>query len=255
MLEVVFRIIIETSNIEGLEIYQKKFIYIAYADDTNFFLKNTESVINLSEIFKHFSQFSGLEPNKSKCEIAGIGVLKGVKVALCGMRCVNLYEDTIKILGIHYSYNKQLENDENFKKYIAKIENLLKLWRARNLSLNGKITVFKSLALSRITHLALVKTIPPSIIDQLNNTQKNFSWNQLNPKIKKSTINNDYQNGGLKNVNIAAKISSLESSWIRKLFDENFHDWKIIPLNIIHKSLGKKFVFHSNLKVNKKRQG
>ena len=124
-----------------------------------------------------------------KCEIAGIGVLKGVKVALCGMRCVNLFEDTIKIFGIHYSYNKQPENDENFKKYIPKIENVLKLWRARNLSLEGKITVFKSLALSKITHLALVKTIPPYIIDQLNKKQKNFIWNELNIKIKNSTIN------------------------------------------------------------------
>ena len=155
-------------------------------------------------------------------------------------------------IGIHYSYNKQLENDENFKKYIAKIENVLKLWRARNLSLEGKTTVFKSLALSKTPHLALVKTIPPSIIDQLNNTQKNFIWNGLNPKIKNSTINNNYENGGLKNVNIAAKISSLQSSWIKRLFDENFHDWKIIPLHIVHKSLGKMSVFHSNLKVNKK---
>ena len=97
-----------------------------------------------------------------------------------------------------------------------------------------------------------MKTIPPSIIDQLNKTQNNFIWNGLNPKIKNSTINNNYENGGLKNVNIAAKISSLQSSWIKKLFDENFHDWKILPLHIIHKSLGKKFVFHSNLKVNKK---
>ena len=172
VLEVVFRIIKETSNIEGFEIFQKKFIYTAYANDTTFFLKNTESVINLLEIFKHFSQFSGLKPNKSKCEIAVRGVLKGMKVALCGMRCVNSHEDTIKTLGIHYSYNKQLENDQNFKKYIAKIENVVKLWRARNLSLEVKIAGFKSLALSKITHQALVKTIPPSIIDQLNKTQE-----------------------------------------------------------------------------------
>ena len=114
-----------------------------------------------------------------------------------------------------------------------------KLWSARNLLLEGKIAVFKSLALSKITHLSLVKTIPPSIIDQLNKIQKNFIWNGLNPKIKNSTINNNYENGGLKNINIAAKISSLQSSWIKKLFNESFHDWKIIPLHIIHKSLGK----------------
>ena len=80
--------------------------------------------------------------------------MKGVEVALIGMRCVNLHEDTIKILGILYSYNKQLENDENFKKYIAKIENVFKLCRGRNISLKGKITVFKSSGLSRINHLA-----------------------------------------------------------------------------------------------------
>ena len=62
-------------------------------------------------------------------------------MALCGIRSVNLHENTIKILGIHYSYNKQLENGENFRKCIAKIENALKLWRAGNLSLEGKITV------------------------------------------------------------------------------------------------------------------
>ena len=73
---------------------------------------------------KHFSHFPDLKPNNSKCEIAAIGVLKGVKVALCGIRCVNLHEDTIEILGIHYSYNKQLVSDKYFKKYIAKIENV-----------------------------------------------------------------------------------------------------------------------------------
>ena len=49
-----------------------------------------------------------------------------VNVALCGMRCVNLHEDTMKIIGFHYSYNKQLENDKNFKKHIAKIEKCVK---------------------------------------------------------------------------------------------------------------------------------
>ena len=74
-----------------------KFIYTAYADDT-----------------------SGLKPNRSKSVLAGIDLLKGLKVGLCGMRCVNLYEDTIKQLGIHFSYNKH-ENDENFKSTLQKL--------------------------------------------------------------------------------------------------------------------------------------
>ena len=176
---------------------------------------------------------------------------EGNRVTLCGMRCIKLHEDTIKILRIHYSYDKQLESGENFKKYIGKIENVLKLWRARKLSLKGKITVFKSLALSKTTHLALVKTIPFSIIDQLKQKHRKILFGTVNPKIKNSTVNNNHENGRLKNVNIVTNISNLQISWIKRLFDENFHDWKILPLHIIHKSLGKKFVFHSNLKVNK----
>ena len=159
------------------------------------------------------------------------------------MRYVNLHEDTIKILVIHHSYNEQLENDKNLKKYIAEIENVLKLCKARNLSLEGKITVFKSFALSKITPLALLKIITNSIIDQLNKTHKKNYLIGLNPKIKHSTINNNYKNDGLKDVNIAAKTSSLQSSWIKRLFNGNFYGWKILPLHIILKSLGKKFVF------------
>ena len=79
----------------------KTFFYTAYADDTNFFLKDTKSVIELMNIFNTFSKFSGRKPNKSQCEIAGIGALKEVQVALCGMRCIDLVSSIVKILGIY----------------------------------------------------------------------------------------------------------------------------------------------------------
>ena len=40
--------------------------------------------------FGKFPLRSGLKPNKAKCETAGIGVLKGVSLALCGMDCIDL---------------------------------------------------------------------------------------------------------------------------------------------------------------------
>ena len=52
---------------------------------------------------KHFSIFFGLKPNKSKSEIVGIGIVKGVQTALSSMECVHLKSNTIKILGIHFS--------------------------------------------------------------------------------------------------------------------------------------------------------
>ena len=52
LLVVIFWIIKETSNTEGFEIFQKKFIFTAYADDTEFFLKNIES--DIENIFHNF---------------------------------------------------------------------------------------------------------------------------------------------------------------------------------------------------------
>ena len=144
------------------------------------------------------SSFSGLKPNKSKCEVAGIGALKGVKIALCGTKCINLRLNSLKILGIHFSYNKKSENDENFLKQITSIEKVLKLWRMRNLTLEGKVTVLKALAISKIVHLALITNIPTSTMKVLNKTQKEFIWKNKSPKLKHTTLCNIYDNDGLK---------------------------------------------------------
>ena len=77
-------------------------------------------------IFDKLSRYSGLKPNKSKCEIAGIAALKGVQVALGGMRCIDFVSNIVKILGIYYSYNGKLEIQENVKRLIIKIEKLYK---------------------------------------------------------------------------------------------------------------------------------
>ena len=59
--------------------------------------------------------------NKRKREIASIGALKRVQLALCGMRCIDLVCNIVIILGIYYSYNEKLEILKYFKKNIIKI--------------------------------------------------------------------------------------------------------------------------------------
>ena len=53
-----------------------------------------------------------------------------------------------------------------------------------NLFIAGKITVFKTVAISKIVHLALVKVIPISNILDLDKIKKHFIWKNGNPKIK-----------------------------------------------------------------------
>ena len=61
------------------------------------------------------------------------------------MKCVNVNNDVIKILGICYSYDKKkLKNEKNFLNHITKLQNVFDMWRMRNLSLLGKISIFKT---------------------------------------------------------------------------------------------------------------
>ena len=100
--------------------------------------------------------------------MSGLGALKGAKLAFCGMECIDLMFNAIKILGVYYSYDKNFENQENFINLVLKIEKLLRLSRIWNLTIAGKNTVFKTLAKSKIVHLALVKIIPNSVIFELD---------------------------------------------------------------------------------------
>ena len=110
VLEIAILFIMQNENINGLNIFEKTFLYTAYADDTTFFLKDEKSVIELMKTFDIFSIFSGFKTNKSKCEIAGSIALKGLKLALCGMECIDLMFNAIEILGAYYLYDKNLEN-------------------------------------------------------------------------------------------------------------------------------------------------
>ena len=119
-----------------------------------------------------FSNFLGLKPNKIKCDIAGNVVLNGVQLALCGTKCVNLNNKTVKILRVYFLYNKNLEPNNNFSEHIVKIENILRLWRMRQLTLEGRIMVFKSLAFSKVMHLLLIIKVHDNTIDLWYEIQK-----------------------------------------------------------------------------------
>ena len=110
--EVAFSLIKANPNIEGLQFFSHTFLYSAHADHTTYFLRKEKSGTEAIKTFDKFSLFSRLKINNVKCEIAGIGVKKGFEMALCGMDCIYLMEDVIKILVIYFSYSKKIEQEK-----------------------------------------------------------------------------------------------------------------------------------------------
>ena len=97
----------------------------------------------------------------------GVGVLKGVQVTVCGMRCIDLNIDLIKILGIHFSYNKKLKEEKNFYNIVTDIQRVLKIWKMRKLTLEGKIVIFKTVAISKIVFQSFITTVPKHSVNEL----------------------------------------------------------------------------------------
>ena len=79
-------------------------------------------------------------------------------------------------MGVHISYNKKIQDDLNFTKTIKNLRNVVKLWRMRKLTLEGKITVFKSLGISKIVHLAIITKVTNTVIEELKQIHKTFLW-------------------------------------------------------------------------------
>ena len=48
---------------------------------------------------------------------------KEVKIEICQMECIDLTDDVTKILGIYFSYNKEIEQEKNCLNHIVKIQN------------------------------------------------------------------------------------------------------------------------------------
>ena len=82
---------------------------------------------------------------------------------------VNLKTNKIKISGVYFSYKRSLENDENYRRYVINTKKLLKLWRMRQLKIEGKISIFKRLYNNGF-HAS--KVIPLFLIK--NHSRKNF---------------------------------------------------------------------------------
>ena len=68
------------------------------------------------------------------------------------------------------------------------MQNVLNLWRMRNITLEGKIIIFKTLALSKIVYLILITSFSKQLTEEIQRMQKAFIWSNATPKIKHETL-------------------------------------------------------------------
>ena len=107
------------------------------------------------------------------------------------------------------------------------------MWFSRNLSIKGKVTVLKSVALPKLQYIASHMPIQTDIYKKTNNIISKFIWNCKRPKVNKHVIIQPIEEGGIKAPDFESIVKANRVSWIKRLAQPNEAKWKAILVDLI----------------------
>ena len=252
--EILSTAIVNEKDIKGIKVDESEFLISQLADDTTLFLEPEEkSFRSCMKLLDEFSKLSGLKVNWSKT----IGVTIGLNNQIdyntgIGNQITWQTEGQFTLLGITYDLDQEYFTAVNYEKKMREFEKTLKDWNARKLTIYGKICIIKSLALPKLVHLfSSIPNPPDEIVRRLEKMCFQFIWDNKNEKIKRTTLQNMYEKGGLKVPNIKYFCMAQKLIWVKKLLDDNnWSKWKILLLSDTEKYGGNYIWLTRNTKAS-----
>ena len=208
----------ESPNIEGISIYDKEHSLSQYADDTSAFLKATEQNLrNSLDILEWFYHVSGLKINLTKTKVIRIGPIRETDHRFCRENNLD-WVSSFTALGIEYdTLNMHQISDFNIRQKIESMKKLMQLWTCRNITPIGRVTIFKSLILSKIIHvLQSLPTPSKELLSEIEKMSTTFIWKGKRHKVNKKVLCSTIEKGGLNMINLSEFDYSLKIGWIHK---------------------------------------
>ena len=227
-----------SSNVNGFKIENLTQLLEIYADDLTIFLHPTsENLRNTINILTDFYRLSGLKINIGKTKAVLFGQNYENNINLCPDLKLQ-WSQSFTLLGINFTNN--LENMHlNYNVKVENIRKLLSAWSYRYLTPFGKVTVVKSLALSKLSHIALVIPNPrKDMISNLTNMIYKFIWGSGSEKVRREDAVLPVKLGGLGVPDIKKFWSAFKFSWFRRLLTSKSF-WPNIILTQVGEILGK----------------
>ena len=190
-----------------------------------------------------FHTLSGLKINLSKCKAVWIGKDRNKDSRLCDEFNL-IWSNKFKLLGIDFDVD--LANmDTNFRKKIEEIKKLYSSWLYRHLTPLGRVTVIKSLGLSKLTHVALVcPHMDEKQMEELEKMSFKFLWKDKPDRIRRVVAMLATEKGGLNMVDIKAFWDSLKLSWSRRFLTSSGVWQKILQLNLLRENFEMKDIWY-----------
>ena len=254
-LEILFITIRSDDNIKGFTVENDEFKLTSYADDASYFLKDKISAENLLQSIQKFSKISGLEVNKSKSECMLLEYemgFAGLSDDFLGIPVVN----NLKILGHFHGKDKIICDYQNFFSKLTKMENIIKMWKQRHLTIIGKNVLITALINSSFIFNAQIEIPPPDFLKLVDQINKNFLWGGV-AKIAHNSLIADYDQGGIRYKDLDCFISAVNIKFLLNLLSSEPNRCTTLPklwINMMFKipfqHLNEKQIYFSNFFQN-----
>lgn len=149
----------KSMEIKGITIDDTEYRLSQYADDTSLILDGSPASLDASlRLLQFYAEISGLKINLEKTNVIWIGSKKHSQDKICVKWGLKWGSSTFKLLGITFSVDLDQMIVLNYKPRLKEIENTINRWSKQTLTPFGKITIIKTLIISKLNLLFL--TIP-----------------------------------------------------------------------------------------------
>ena len=235
----------QSHSIHGIELPceggSKHVKFLQFADDSTLLVNDEESITNAFLVIEIFSRFSGLQLNRNKTEAIWLGCWKYRNRQVENINWKLYPDNRLKVLGVFLQNDKQIhEIPENWEAKFTKCQNIIRMWTHRNLTMLGRIVIAKTFLMSQFLYIMQATILHETVLKRINSLLFKYIWskkdtdneieqNRITEKVKRTTMIQSYEKGGLNMIDIESMQDTFAISWIKKLGKDGNGSWRIIP--------------------------
>ena len=176
---------------------------------------------------------SGLELNADKTELMPFRSsnvtrpIQAPNVSYCQQNYPLNLSNQIKINGILLQQQGHQMIESNVEAAMRRIDEQLRKWSRRSLSILGKILIVKTFGISQIIYLLQSMSVPESFIKRINAILYKFIWNRhylaakAPERIKREIVNKSLKLGGLGMLDVTALDSGIKLKALGRMLVTN----------------------------------
>ena len=203
----------------------------AYADDIAVITLNDN--VASAELFKEYNKLtnnSGLTLNADKTDIINLSNIGKMNSEMqYNNESLKIeHKESVTVCGNYISLDEDRCYEKNILEKITKLEHQLNRWRGRNLTLNGKMIIIKTFAISQLIFSSQFQNLRTKEMRKVEHLCYSFAWNGKDHG-RRSIVKAERHHGGINGIDVDSFFKSIAIRQFFKSYSDN-------RLNVINNS-------------------